>query len=125
MDSSSKFTSGFLMLMLLLTIVVSVVTMSVCLSIKGTVNKARTDSLEAIAALSSATEEKPKEETPVVYTVFESGGRIVVKTSDGEVVREVDCFVAFLPESDRNALRAGIEISGEKALAALIEDYEN
>lgn len=114
------------MLLLSLVIVLSVVTMSVCFSVKGTVNEAREENREAIEALSWGVENKQSEEKKLpVYTLIEKDGKIAVKGENGLVVRELDCRVMFLPQADREALKAGIEVSGDDALAAIIEDFES
>jgi len=58
------------------------------------------------------------------YTVREYNEKIGVFSSDGILVRTVDVYVKTLPEADRRMLREGIEITGEKQLNSLIEDYD-
>ena len=92
---------------------------------------------EAIATLSElknqicdTTEAKPPKDdslsVDVLYDCFwmrESGGRIAVYTSDGDLVRLLDISVSLLPIADQEALAAGISLSSWKEVLSLIEDF--
>ena len=62
----------------------------------------------------------------VLYDCFwmrESGGRIAIYTSDGDLVRLLDISVSLLPVTDQEALAAGISLSSWKEVLSLIEDF--
>ncbi len=66
--------------------------------------------------------------TDVLYHQFcmrESGGRIAIYTSDGDLVKTLDQPVAMLPEADQTALREGISLSSWREVLALIQDFES
>lgn len=122
MDTSNKLTSGAFFLLMLFVLILSVITVVVCFSIKDSV-AVSADGTKDVAAVATLDSDTPAESPKVIYTLCVSDGVIAVKNAGGEVVRTLDTYVAFLPDSDREALNAGIPVYSEAELAALIEDY--
>lgn len=70
------------------------------------------------------TQSSPDTTAPAaLYTVRELDGRIGVFDANGAHVRTLNVAVATLPRADREQLAAGITLSSEQELMALIEDY--
>lgn len=94
---------------------------------------------ESAAPVQDSTEQTPNEHskdtavdnsipTDVLYHQFcmrESGGRIAIYTSDGDLVKTLDQPVSMLPEADQAALREGISLSSWREVLALIQDFES
>lgn len=127
METSNKFSYGALLFLLVLTMLLSVITMSVCFSIKGTIpTDTGGDDVPAAAKVGGTTSSAESTTTAKtsMYMICEEDGAIVVK-SGGETVRTLSTPAAFLPEKDRELLAAGIGIESDEALIAAIQDYEN
>lgn len=127
METSNKFSYGALLFLLVLTMLLSVITMSVCFSIKGAIPaESGGGDVPAVAKVDGTTSSTESTTTAKssLYILCEEEGAIVVK-SGGETLRTLGTPAAFLPEADRALLAAGIEIESDEQLAAAIQDYEN
>ncbi len=59
-----------------------------------------------------------------MYIVAEHEGVIGVFDAAGELVKTVNVFTLTLPESERDALKAGIPVYSHEEMCALVEQYE-
>lgn len=121
METTNKFTLGILFFLLLFVIVLSVITMSVCFSIKDGIAVQAEQTSGGLPA-NADVDDKPSDAKTAIYVLCESEGIIAVKDANGEIVRTVNSYTAFMPEADREALKAGIPVYSEAELASLIED---
>lgn len=123
MESTNKLTFGALFFLMTFVIILSIITMSLCLTIKNSV-QVDADVTTGDIPANAGTDENPANQGSVaIFTLFESDGVIAVKNAGGEVVRTVGAYPAFMPAADREALAAGIPVYSESELASLIEDF--
>ena len=80
----------------------------------------------------TTTFESTEEETiAVAESVFETLivkehlGKIGIFNSEGEAIHIIDVYTKTLPEADRRLLEEGFEITNEKQLASIIQDYSS
>ena len=127
METTNRFAAGMIALLSIIAVVLAVITMSVCFSIKAAVeaNSGGKEDAVAAAATDGKAPDGTTESKKALYRVISDNGTIAVKDGEGKTTRTLNVPVAFLPESDREALRNGIEIFSEAELEALIQDYEN
>ena len=59
----------------------------------------------------------------VVYLVREYMGVIGIFLPDGTLFQIIDTHVKTLPDADKQLLKEGFEIIGQRALNSIIEDY--
>ena len=78
-------------------------------------------------------EEEPKDSLPTVedvesdagggYVICEVGGKIALYRADGYQIRTLEVDVQLLPQADREALKAGIQVQTLKEADAILQDY--
>ena len=78
---------------------------------------------ESTEASTEAPEQTDTDAVAKAYTVGVLDGRIGIWDADGKLIRPLNVAVATLPRADREQLAAGIVLTGEDELNALIEDY--
>ena len=65
-------------------------------------------------------------ESEVIYRLYECGGKIGIYDAKTDILIDiVDVFVSTLSNSDRIALKKGIEISSFSELAKIIDDFSS
>ena len=75
--------------------------------------------------------ESTEETIAVAESVFETLivkehlGKIGIFNSEGEAIHIIDVYTKTLPEADRRLLEEGFEITNEKQLASIIQDYSS
>ena len=62
-------------------------------------------------------------DTEVVYFVREYMGVIGIFLPDGTLFQIIETHVKTLPDADKQLLKEGFEIIGQRALNSIIEDY--
>lgn len=132
MDNGSKIQTGIFGFVTLAVLVLSIITMAVCFSVRSDLRElqAPQGSDDGIFvngtpegdASTSGSDETPEERKPI-YVMKIDGASVVVVNSEGEIVRTVSEYAAFLPADDIDALTVGIEVYTEEELSALIEDF--
>lgn len=76
-------------------------------------------------------EESESESLAVLESTFETlwvkeySGKIGIFNADGEAVHIIDVYTKTLPEADRRLLEEGFEITSERQLASIIQDYSS
>lgn len=132
MDNNSKIQTGIFGFITLAVLVLSIITMAVCFSLQSDLKQiANPDSTDdGILVNGTPVDEETTTETSdtsenrkPIYVMKIDGGAVVVINSDGELVRTVTEYAAFLPPDDIKALTDGIEVYTEEELSALIEDF--
>lgn len=118
METSNKLTSGAIMLVMLFLLILSVITVMVCFSIKNGLSPGEqvTDTLNNVPANA-----EPHEKA-VVYKVVSENGKLTVKDSGGNNLRVIHTYIELLPPIDREALAEGIPLYSDEELASFIED---
>ena len=123
-NATSKITFGAVVMLLIIAVVLSAISVSVCFSIKNSVTAGKEENMEDIPVIAPGDGTTSSENTKkLLYRVCDVDGVITVKNSSGSIVRTLDVRTAFLPEEDQKALRDGIEIFSESELTELIGDY--
>ena len=123
-NATSKITFGAVVMLLIIAVVLSAISVSVCFSIKNSVTAGKEENTEDIPVIAPGDGTTSSENTKkLLYRVCDVDGVITVKNSSGSIVRTLDIRTAFLPEEDQKALRDGIEIFSESELTELIGDY--
>ena len=123
-NATSKITFGAVVMLLIIAVVLSAISVSVCFSIKNSVTAGKEENTEDIPVIDPGDGTTSSENTKkLLYRVCDVDGVITVKNSSGSIVRTLDVRTAFLPEEDQKALRDGIEIFSESELTELIGDY--
>ncbi len=123
-NATSKITFGAVVMLLIIAVVLSAISVSVCFSIKNSVTAGKEENTEDISVIAPGDGTTSSENTKeLLYRVCDVDGVITVKNSSGSIVRTLDVRTAFLPEEDQKALRDGIEIFSESELTELIGDY--
>lgn len=123
-NATGKITFGAVVMLLIIAVVLSAISVSVCFSIKNSVVAGKEENTKDIPVIASGDGTTSSENTKKLrYTMCDVDGVITVKSSDGSIVRTLDVRTAFLPEEDKKALKNGIEIFSESELAELIGDY--
>ncbi len=123
-NATSKITFGAVVMLLIIAVVLSAISVSVCFSIKNSVTAGKEENTEDIPVIAPVDGTTSSENTKkLLYRVCDVDGVITVKNSSGSIVRTLDVRTAFLPEEDQKALRDGIEIFSESELTELIGDY--
>ena len=123
-NATSKITFGAVVMLLIIAVVLSAISVSVCFSIKNSVTAGKEENTEDIPVIAPGGGTTSSENTKkLLYRVCDVDGVITVKNSSGSIVRTLDVRTAFLPEEDQKALRDGIEIFSESELTELIGDY--
>lgn len=123
-NATSKITFGAVVMLLIIAVVLSAISVSVCFSIKNSVTAGKEENAEDIPVIAPGDGTTSSENTKkLLYRVCDVDGVITVKNSSGSIVRTLDVRTAFLPEEDQKALRDGIEIFSESELTELIGDY--
>lgn len=123
-NAIGKITFGAAVMLLIVAVVLSAISVSVCFSIRNSVaaeKEENTADIPVIAPAEATTSSGNVKK--LLYRVCEADGFIAVKNADGNIVRTLDVRTAFLPEEDREALREGIEVFSESELTELIGDY--
>ena len=116
MEERYRLSAGVTALICMVSLIISVITMVVCLSIRADMPK----TLESITASESTTTGNPV--SPIYYVGLHDE-KIVVSTPEGDIVRELDAKAEFLPESEREMLRLGIAVYSSEQLYSVIENY--
>ena len=123
-NATSKITFGAVVMLLIIAVVLSAISVSVCFSIKNSVTAGKEENTEDIPVIAPGDGTTSSENTKkLLYRVCDVDCVITVKNSSGSIVRTLDVRTAFLPEEDQKALRDGIEIFSESELTELIGDY--
>lgn len=132
MDNGSKIQTGIFGFVTLAVLVLSIITMAVCFSLQSDLRELKVPEQTDDGILVNGTPdtgetttgaaEIPEDRKPI-YVMKIDGTSVVVVNSEGEVVRTVSEYAAFLPTDDIEALTAGIEVYTEEELSALIEDF--
>ena len=123
-NATSKITFGAVVMLLIIAVVLSAISVSVCFSIKDSVTAGKEENTEDIPGIAPGDGTTSSENTKkLLYRVCDVDGVRTVKNSSGSIVRTLDVRTAFLPEEDQKALRDGIEIFSESELTELIGDY--
>ncbi len=132
MDNGSKIQTGIFGFVTLAVLVLSIITMTVCFSLRSDLRQLKAPEQTDDGVLVNGTPETdgtttgvsevPEDRRPI-YVMKIDGGSVVVVNGEGEVVRTVNEYAAFLPADDIAALTAGIEVYTEEELSALIEDF--
>ena len=128
METTNRFAAGMIALLSVIAVILAVITMSVCFSIKSAIEAGVDNDDDAVAAAAATNKNVPDSTTEnkkVLYRLVAEDGMISVKDVDGQTLRTLNVPTAFLPEEDRDALKSGIEVFSESELLALIEDYAN
>lgn len=116
MEDRSRLSMGITALICVISLIVSVITLSVCLSMRAEMPKV----LESITMSESTTQGDPI--SPIYYVGLRDE-KIVVSTPAGIVVRELEARAEYLPESEREMLRLGIAVYSNEQLYSVIENY--
>ncbi len=123
-NALGKATLGAVVMLLIVAVVLSAISVSVCFSIRNSVAAEKEENTEYIPVIAPAGETTSSGNVKkLLYRVCEADGFIAIKNADGNIVRTLDVRTAFLPEEDREALKAGIEVFSESELTELIGDY--
>lgn len=116
MEERYRLSAGVTALICMVSLIISVITMVVCLSMRADMPK----TLESVTASESTTTGNPV--SPIYYVGLHDE-KIVVSTPEGDIVRELDAKAEFLPESEREMLRLGIAVYSSEQLYSAIENY--
>ena len=123
-NATSKITFGAVVMLLIIAVVLSAISVSVCFSIKNSVTAGKEENTEDIPVIAPGDGTTSSENTKkLLYRVCDVDSVITVKNSSGSIVRTLDVRTAFLPEEDQKALRDCIEIFSESELTELVGDY--
>lgn len=110
--------NGWNFLLGLVSVVLAVITLTVCLSIRASLDKQTEPESDRKAVLQ--TDEDGVH--PIGYVGIR-GEKIVILSEDGDVVRELSADPAFLPESERTELEKGIAVFSPEELYLVAENY--
>lgn len=127
METANKFAAGMIALLSVTAVVLAVITMSVCFSIKATVEASAGKNDDAVAAAATDKTEQisDADAKKALYKVVSDNGLIAVKDADGKTLSVLKTQVRFLSEFDRERLKNGIEVFSDEELEAIVQDYEN
>ena len=124
-----KFASSFAVFFIFLVLVVSVLTMSLCLGIKRSVKNALMGSedqaLQVMAGVDSATGTTEVADIPrAIFSAILSQGQIYIYDVYGKLYGTVNAHAEFLTEIDRALLSDGVDFYSEEELRSFINDFE-
>jgi|GEM_PF-1674513 hypothetical protein len=131
MENGSKIQTGIFGFVTLAVLVLSIITMAVCFSLQADLKELAAPTGPDDAVLVNGTpgndgttgaSEDPEDKKPI-YVMKIDGGSVVVVDAEGNLVRTVNNYAAFLPADDVKALSDGIGVYTEEELTALIEDF--
>lgn len=127
METANRFAAGMIALLSVVAVIIAVITMSVCFSIKATVEASagKPDDAVAAAATDKTATKNDGETKKALYKLISEDGVIAVKDADGKTVRTLVTQVKFLTDNDRELLNRGIEVFSDEELETLVQDYEN
>ena len=125
----TKFASGFAAFFIFLVLVVSVLTMSLCLGIKRSVKNALMGTTaQAVQAAASVDGEGSTEATVdiprALFSAILSEGQIYIYDVYGKLYGTVNTHTEFLTESDRTLLSDGVDFYTEEEMRSFINDFE-
>lgn len=124
-----KFASSFAAFFIFLVLVVSLLTMSLCLGIKRSVKNALMGSegedLQVMAGVDSATGTTEVADIPrAIFSAILSQGQIYIYDVYGKLYGTVNAHAEFLTEIDRALLSDGVDFYSEEELRSFINDFE-
>jgi hypothetical protein len=124
-----KFASSFAAFFIFLVLVVSLLTMSLCLGIKRSVKNALIGSegqdLQVMAGVDSATGTTEVADIPrAIFSAILSQGQIYIYDVYGKLYGTVNAHAEFLTEIDRALLSDGVDFYSEEELRSFINDFE-
>jgi hypothetical protein len=124
-----KFASSFAAFFIFLVLVVSLLTMSLCLGIKRSVKNALMGSegqdLQVMASVDSATGTTEVADIPrAIFSAILSQGQIYIYDVYGKLYGTVNAHAEFLTEIDRALLSDGVDFYSEEELRSFINDFE-
>ena len=82
--------------------------------------------ISTLSFLLPASAAKPQSGQSVqpLYLLRDNAGYLALyDPADGHMIQQYEIYTRFLPETDIDALRAGIAVYSEEELARLIEDF--
>ncbi len=127
----TKFASGFAAFFIFLVLVVSVLTMSLCLGIKRSVKNALMgttgEAVQAVAGIDNDTITNTSETVDIPRALFSailSQGQIYIYDVYGKLYGTVNAHTEFLTESDRTLLSDGVDFYSEEEMRSFINDFE-
>ena len=120
MEERSRLSIGITALICTVSLIISVITMIVCLSMRADMPAAAENISSENADNTDITTGKPV--SPIYYVGLHDE-KIVVSTPDGDIVRELEAKAEFLPENEREMLKLGIAVYSSEQLYAVIENY--
>ena len=124
-----KFASSFAVFFIFLVLVVSVLTMSLCLGIKRSVKNALMGSedqaLQVMAGVDSEASTTEVADIPrAIFSAILSQGQIYIYDVYGKLYGTVNAHTEFLSEVDRTLLYEGVDFYSEEELRSFINDFE-
>ncbi len=124
----SRFASGMMAFFAFLVLVVSVLTMSLCLGIKRSVKSVMFGtSGEAVQVMAGAQDTTTSENIDIPKAIFSailSEGQIYIYDVYGKLYGTVNAHTEFLTESDRVLLSDGVDFYTEEELLSFVNDFE-
>lgn len=99
-------------------VILSVITLSVCLSIRASLGTVPT-----VFNADGPTDQTDSEKAEPIGYVGIRGEKIVILSDAGDVVRELSADPAFLPDSEREELEKGIAVFSPEELYLVAENY--
>ena len=124
-----KFASSFAVFFIFLVLVVSVLTMSLCLGIKRSVKNALMGSedqaLQVVVGVDSEASTTEVADIPrAIFSAILSQGQIYIYDVYGKLYGTVNAHTEFLSEVDRTLLSDGVDFYSEEELRSFINDFE-
>lgn len=125
----SKLASGVIGFFIFLVLVVSILTMSLCLGIRRNVKAAifgtQGSDVAVMAGLEGGGTQAGNEEEPqVLYSAILTDGEIYVYDAYGAVYDTVKSYAEFLTEGDKALLSDGLDFYSEEELESFMNDFE-
>ncbi|MBE6654562.1 MAG: hypothetical protein E7608_03805 [Ruminococcaceae bacterium] len=124
----SRFASGMMAFFVFLVLVVSVLTMSLCLGIKRSVKNAvygaGGDAVQAVADAQDTTTSENTDIPKAIFSAILSEGQIYIYDVYGKLYGTVNAHMEFLTESDRVLLSDGVDFYTEEELRSFVNDFE-
>ncbi|MBO5023933.1 MAG: hypothetical protein J6D11_06465 [Clostridia bacterium] len=124
----SRFASGMIAFFVFLVLVVSVLTMSLCLGIKRSVKSVMfgtsADAVEVMAGAGETMTSEPVDIPKAIFSAILSEGQIYIYDVYGKLYGTVNAHTEFLTESDRTLLSDGVDFYTEEELLSFVNDFE-
>ncbi len=124
----SRLVSGMIGFFVFLVLVISILTMSLCLGIRKNVKAAifgtGSGEVEAMASQDDMSEISENEDTPIVlYSAILADGEIYIYDSYGTLYDKLAPYAEFMTESDKNLLSDGVDFYSEEELESFMNDF--